>query len=306
MRATLVILLPLSILIAACTKVLDVPTPYVGDKLVIVGVLTPDSIPTLLVTRTFQTVGNIDLKANIISNAQVYLLENGQQIGQLIHRANGQYEAPAKLKIREGKAYSYSVVAAGFPSVHSSYEEVPSPPLSFSVDLGELISSPFGSSADNRRIRCQFVDDLTTKDYYSISFELYSQSYSLAFNSFGMDRPDDIEDGCGFRSRGQPNEYNLTDLCFSKNVGTLVVGVDLEGFARTKDSQILKLKAQSIVVSLRRTNQGYQEYSRTFSIESDDIFQAFDPPKVRYSNVQGGYGFIGVYSQRKISVKLTP
>lgn len=295
----------LSIILVACAQVLNVPTPYVGNKLVIFGVLTPDSIPTLVVTRTYPTVGAVNLTTSTLTQASVFLLENGRLISQLQHQGHGLYQAPKGMKVSMGKAYSYSVTAAGFSPVQSDYEQIPAPPLSFSATLEESIISPLNASYPSRKIHCQFSDETTTTDYYSVEFEAYSQGSRLAFNSFGLDRPDDVEDGCGFRSRNKLGEYNLRDVCFNTGTGSLNVGVELEGSAQSGVVRGKKLKAESIVVTLRRTNRGYQEFNRTFYVESDDPFQAFDPPKVRYSNVKGGYGFIGAYGQTKISMAQT-
>jgi hypothetical protein len=304
MKFAILALIPVAVLLVACAKVLDVPTPYVGDKLVVFGVLSPDSIPTVIVTRTFPTVGTVDLRVAEISQATVYLLKAGRVIGQLPYQGSGRYQANTSLQVQSGEVYSYSVVASGFPSVQSDAERIPLPPLSLSVSLGESTKSPLNGSVRARKIHCLFSDDARTADFYSLEFEQYNQANQLAFNTFGLDRTDDVEDGCGFKSRNRLAEYNLQDLCFSNGIGQLTIGAELEGFVRTGANRGQKIKAERMVITLRRTNRGYQEYNRTFYIESDDPFQAFDPPKVRYSNVKGGYGFVGAYSQRRVSVQL--
>ena len=109
-----------------CAKVLDVPTPYIGDRLVIFGVLSPDSIPTVLITRTYPTVGTVTLSGKSIDNATVLLMTNNQAISQLYLVEPGRYEARNRVAFVAGQTYSYSVVAAGYPAVVSNPEPIPS------------------------------------------------------------------------------------------------------------------------------------------------------------------------------------
>ena len=149
---------------------------------------------------------------------------------------------------------------------------------------------------------CSFVDDPRTTDFYSLQVEGYGKYGLLAVNTFGLDRPDDVEDGCGFRSWGRFNEYNVTDVCLRNGTGAMSLGIELRGHTRTGPMRGKLVDCEYITARFRRTNRGYQEFARSFYTESDDPFQAFQPPTVRYTNVTGGFGFVAAYSQQTVIV----
>ena len=283
----------------SCTKDLGFDLPYEGDRLVLYGVLSPDSVATLRVSQTYPPTGRY-MYGRWILTAVVRLYEEGVLVEQLRHQSDGRYVSESTFKPKPGKSYHYIVSNAGFPDVQSLPERVPEPIRIDRYQFDESIQAAVNPGVPARKLICQFMDPEQPNDYYSLQLSGYSDGQPVAVNSFGLDRPDEFEDGCGFRSNGQSNEYNLSDICFSGQTTAIRVGVELEGPVQPGGSNG---SVNKVVLTLRRANRGYFEYNRTFNA-NEGFLLAFQPPQVRYSNVRGGYGIILTYSKDQVVINL--
>ncbi len=281
----------------ACTKDLGVDLPYEGDRLVVYGVLSPDSVATLRVSQTYPTTGRY-LYGRWVSTAVVRLYEAGVLVEQLRHQSDGRYVSTGNFKPMSGKVYHYTVSNAGFPDLQSLPERVPEPIRIDRYQFDESIPAALNPGVPARKLICQFTDAEQPNDYYTVQLLGYNTGQRVAVNSFGLDRPDEFEDGCGFRSNGQMNQYNLSDICFNGQTTMVRVGVELEGTIQPRGPNG---KVDKVVLTLRRANRGYFEYNRTFNA-NEGFLLAFQPPQVRYSNVRGGYGIILAYSKDEITI----
>ncbi len=283
--------------VTACTKDLGRDLPFNGPDLVLYGVLSPDSVVTLQVRQTYPPTGRYVYEKGV-QTALVYLYEDSVRIEQLRHQQEGQYGSARNTKPQVGKSYYYVVSSPGYPDAYSLPERIPGPVKISDVVFDEAISAPLNSGVPARKLVCTFTDPATPNDYYSIDIAGYSDEKEVAVNSVGLDRPDEFEDGCGFRSNGQSNGYNLSDICFNGQTTTVRVGVELEGPTRPTG---IRGKVTKILLRLHRTNRGYFEYNRTFNI-GEGLLQAFQAPQVRYSNVRGGYGIILAYNSDTVTI----
>lgn len=281
----------------ACTKDLGIDLPYEGDRLVVYGVLSPDSVATLRVSQTYPTTGRY-VYGRWVVTADVRLYEDSALVEQLRHQYDGRYVSVNNFKPQPGRFYHYTVSNAGFPPLQSLPERVPEPIQIDGYQFDESIPAAVNPGKPARRLVCQFRDAKQSSDYYAVKILGYSQDQRVAVNSFGLDRPDEFEDGCGFRGYGQSNEYNLSDVCFNGQATTVRVGVELEGPVQPSGSNG---KVDRVVLTLRRANRGYFEYNRTFNA-NEGFLLAFQPPQVRYSNVKGGYGIILAYSKDEVVI----
>ncbi|WP_208493121.1 DUF4249 domain-containing protein [Spirosoma utsteinense] len=281
----------------ACTKDLGVDLPYEGDRLVVYGVLSPDSVATLRVSRTYPTTGRYQYGRWVLT-AVVRLYEDSVLVEQLRHQSDGRYVSARKFKPQPGRFYHYTITNAGFPDVQSLPERVPEPIRIDRYQFDESIPAALNPGLPARKLICQFTDAKQPSDYYAMQVLGYNNSLRVAINTFGLDRPDEFEDGCGFRGWGRFDEYNLSDICFNGQTSTVRVGVELEGTIQPRGPNG---KVDKVVLTLRRANRGYYEYNRTFNV-NEGFLLAFQPPQVRYSNVRGGYGIILAYSKDEVTI----
>lgn len=281
----------------ACTKDLGIDLPYEGDRLVLYGVLSPDSIATLRVSQTYPTTGRY-LYGRWVVTAVVRLYEDSVFVEQLRHQSEGRYVSASNFKPQPGRLYHYTVSNAGFPDVQSTPERVPEPIRIDRYQFGESIPAAINPGKPARKLICQFTDAKQPGDYYAVRVVGYNRNQRVAVNSFGLDRPDEFEDGCGFHGTGQSNEYNLSDVCFNGQTTMVRIGVELEGPIQPRGPNG---EVDKVVLILRRANRGYFEYNRTFNA-GEGFLQAFQPPQVRYSNVRGGYGIILAYGKDEVTI----
>ncbi|WP_019991224.1 DUF4249 domain-containing protein [Rudanella lutea] len=286
-------------ILSGCTKELGFDLPYDGDKLVLYGVLSPDSVVSLRVSRTYPPTGRYNY-GRWVTNARVQLYEDSLLVEELSHLANGRYVSPSNFTPQPGRSYYFTVSSSGMPDSYSLPEQVPERIKIGQYAFAEPIEAQVNAGVTARKLDCRFTDSPATTDYYAVRLSGYSRGFFVAINSFGLDRPDEYGDGCGFRSAGQLNEYNLSDVCFSGQPTTVRVGVELEGPVQPGG---LRGKLDQLRVSLIRANRGYFEYNRTFNA-NEGFLQAFQPPQVRYSNVKGGYGIILSYSSDTVTIRI--
>lgn len=280
-----------------CTKELGFDLPYEGDRLVLYGILSPDSVATLLVSRTYPPTGRY-LYGRWVTSATVRLYEDSVFIDELRHQKDGRYVSTFKPKA--GKSYHYTVFSSEYGEAVSQPERIPNPLAIQSYEFSESIAALVNPGKPARKLICHFTDDPTTTDFYALQLAGFQQGSPVALNSFGLDRPDDYGDGCGFKSQGQLNQYNLSDVCFSGQSTAARVGVELEGPVQPSGRNV---EVDKLTLTLVRSNRGYYEYQRTFNA-SEGFLQAFQPPQVRYSNVKGGYGIILAYSTASVAIQL--
>lgn len=285
--------------VVSCTRDLGVDLPYAGDRLVLYSVLSPDSVAALIVGKTYPPTGRYVYQAGI-STAVVRLYEDSVLVEQLPHQRSGRYVSVSGFKPRPGRLYYYTVSTPGFPDAYSMGERVPLPVRISHYEFNEAISAAVNPGVPARKLVCQFTDAPPPGDYYAVQVSGYSRGNFVAVNSFGLDRSDEFEDGCGFRSAGRGSQYNLSDVCLNGQLATVRIGVELVGPIQPGGENGTVDQA---VVELVRANRGYFEYNRTFSAK-DGLLQAFQPPQVRYSNIRGGYGIILAYSAEKVFINL--
>ncbi len=65
---------------------------YHSEKAVLVGILVPDSLITIRLTRTFPPGDRFDITRHAIDNAEIEIFENGISLGQMNSRGSGTYQ----------------------------------------------------------------------------------------------------------------------------------------------------------------------------------------------------------------------
>lgn len=298
----------------SCSKELDYELPYLGDKLVINGILTPSQVISLRVSKTAPVSSNLSDNLGI-DNAMVALYEGGVFLENLISVDTGTYISPSAYKPVAGKSYFVRVSAAGFPDVETMPEKVPLPVTIDKYDFQEAIKSRLNEYNPTRKLMLAFTDDPAQEDYYSIEVQGYYQGYRVAHNVYYLDKPMDADDPCGFlssggnlRSGGSILQYNLTDICFNGNTYRVNFGVETRGFPQ--DGYLEKypdfccdVDIDLITVSMKKVSKIYSEYLKTGN-QPEGFFLAFMEPNVMHSNVKGGLGLLAAYNEYKLNINL--
>jgi hypothetical protein len=294
--------------LAACSKELDIELPYLGDKLVINGILTPGQVIQLRVSKT-APVGS-DLTENLgLRDATVALYEDSVFRENLRHTEQGTYISPSRYQPVAGRSYFVRVSAEGFAAAETRPETVPRPVAIDTYAFSEAIRSRLNSTYPTRKLTLTFADDAARQDYYSIGVQAYYRGYKLTSNTYYLDKPLDAADPCGFLGGvGSAFQYNLTDICFAGATRQVNFGVETRGFPqadyRAANPGIFsELDGDQIRVSLRKGTATYYEYLKTAN-QPEGFFIAFTEPNVLQSNVQGGLGLLAAYSEYTVEIRL--
>lgn len=123
-----------------CEKTLDIPGPLYQKRVVLNGLLQPDS--TIAIQLTYTAPTNTSIAYEQITNAQVTLTDNGQQLGVLLHKGGGVYRGMDRPK----PGHTYRVVAnvPGYGSVDAE-DQMPYKPVS-TLQVDSLVT---GNPNDN-------------------------------------------------------------------------------------------------------------------------------------------------------------
>lgn len=287
-------ILIISTLCFSCEKELNIELPYNGNKLVIFGVLSPDKIVSIKLSKTIPPTGLNEFGKGI-DNATVKFFEDGKIVEILKYTSKGEYVSTNNFMPKIGKKYHVEVKAEGFPDVSSEPETIPSKISGIDFTFGEDITSPISSDTPAKKLILGFDDDTNEDNFYVIIPELTSKNRPLVFNAFNIERNfGSPADACGFD--GNLNNFCYTDVCFKGKVKAKI-GVEIKGGLQGKDFDFKnpdsygEKDADKIFFKIRKITKNYYNYVLTDG-ELDGIFKAFVPTIARQSNIKGGYGII--------------
>lgn len=290
--------------LSGCERPLGVDLPYEGDKLVLFGVLSPKNVVSLQISKTVPATGS-HIFGDGVTNAFVALYEDGIFIENLIHTSKGIYSSQKQYKPKIRKSYHVKITANGFPPVETLPEVIPDTLRSVQYRFDQTITSTLNEDIPTRWLSLTFEDVDENSNFYNLEIVGSYQNKYVAIQTFDVDRPDGIEDLCV--SGGNYNNYFIRDVCFQNTRFNMNIGVETIGFLQAEDpnnpSRTNERKCDEITVTLRNITPTYYEYQKSY-YEPEGLLQAFSPPIIRYSNVNGGYGILIAGSEQAITFKL--
>jgi hypothetical protein len=303
MRSLKAILGGLSLIaLGACQRELDVALPYEGDRLVIYGLLSADSVVSVKIDKTAPPTGTF-LYADSVPNATAALFENGVFVENLQYTGREIYRSLSKFKPKAGSEYFLRVSAPGLPDAETEPVVVPAAVQLEQYVLGDTISNLFTGEA--RRLTFTFRDEETPGDFYYAGLEAKYLGNRLSLNTFVAGRPlEASEDLCGFRAEN--NQFVLQDVCFngqsfSYQLGTEMAG-SLQEFKGPGERPWGPVKCDQIFLRFRKITKTYRDYLHTAGWEYEGFLSAFTLPVREYTNVKGGYGLWAAYSEHVVDV----
>jgi hypothetical protein len=293
----------LALIVGACERELGVDLPYQGDRLVLYGVLFPDRVVSLKLSKTVPATGT-NLFGEGVTHATVSLFENDLFVENLIHTSEGVYTS-ANFKPKILNSYTVKVVAEGFPAIETAPEIIPDTLGVVRYDFSDTITSTFNEDYPARKLVLQFNDLPAGENFYNLEINGLYQNKYVAIQTFDIDRLDGLEDLCV--ARGNYNTYNIKDVCFENSAFTMNVGVETRGFLQADEpgsnAPTNERNCDKVAIKLRNVTPAYYEYQKSY-YEPEGLLQAFSPPVVRYSNVRGGYGILAAGSEQVFNIRL--
>jgi hypothetical protein len=313
----LYIALVLTAFLFACEKEIEFNGDEIKTKLVLNGLLSPDSTVKINLSESRFFLDDNPIK--IINNATVDLWKDGIKIENLSNTGAGNYVGTYIPKI--GDNIRITASCDGLDPVESSTEIVtPTPIISvdtinfreervyFQYHEDEIIYIDSSSyfSMINFDMDITFKDPKDIPNYYNINLYLkfyYSDgdSSNLQINYLSNDLVfqkvnngidiledngylestlfnDDLLDGKEYKLKIKTNGYNEIGIYYS-NYGDQIV-------------------RREIIVELQSLSYSYYMYMKTrdANLNMNDLFEYFTEPIQIYTNIKGGIGILGSYS----------
>ena len=113
-----------------CEKTLDIPGPLYQKKVVLNGLLQPDS--TIAIRLAYTAPTNTSIAYEQITNAQVTVTDNGQPATILLHKGGGVYRGAGNPK--PGHIYHVTAIVPGYGTVEAEDQMPYKPASTFQVD----------------------------------------------------------------------------------------------------------------------------------------------------------------------------
>ena len=287
------------VFVASCQKEVEVKIPDSKYKIVLNSIMSEDSLFTVSVTRTKKLYAD-DNKILSISNATVSIYENGNFIENLKHIENDVYKSTF-FKPKNGNTYKVVVKANGFDE--ASAEEV----LIKQANISNITFKDSALVKENEtyaKVSFDIDDPSVVKNYYELEiiiinyFPDYSQqppvdSVRVVFPTYMLITDEALKDNFVPDIDGGGQDYGtsnlqFTDKYFDGKKYTVNAFVNSYSYTET-DSMLVKVKSVS---------KSYYEYKRT-ALEQQNADGPFSEPVRVYTNVVGGVGVLGSYSQVK-------
>lgn len=268
---------------SSCEKYIDFDEEIKQPKLVVNGIINPDSTFDIHISRSLSVIDGAEL--SVVENATVNILdENGSLYESLVYDSNGHYLGASMPQ--HNQAYTIEVSAPDFDPVSAS-THIP--------DLIDLSSVDTMGVEDVNGLRelkltITFQDMPNEENYYML--EVYAADIingQIFLNPMFL-RSDDVT--LGLSQDGYSDQVFFSDELFDGTQKTLIIYVE-----DTRDYD------DYIEVRLTSVTQDLERYYRTLNAYNDTYGNPFSQPVQVFSNVEGGFGIFAGYevSRKKIT-----
>ena len=283
------------IMFSSCEKVLDIDIPFKKRKIVVNGIMNPDSLVRVHVSKSMHILDNQDIA--LLDNAHLNLYEDGVFIDSIPEVANGLYELPG-FKPAIDHTYRIEVTAENRNPVEAE-TTIPKPVSIISIDTNRVKGQDSGNSL---QFSLQFKDPPGVENYYIIRAKVYRQfsewdhktdSLSFYYNteSIGLNSNDPVIDehssGLIFSDdyfKGKT--YNMT-FTFSSFY---------HGYYGYEEDVPERDKTYQAYIYLHSISKEYYLYLKSFYMQMYAQDDPFAEPVTVYNNIKNGYGVLGSFA----------
>ena len=302
-------LLFLSILLigfSACETVVTIDIPEHEPRLVVYGLISPDSTWQIQVTRSAGTLQkNQDLSA--VTNATVVIKEENNIVATLTHSGNGYYSDENSRPIA-GTSYSIEVSASGFENITAS-AHIPDEFIHTSLIEGDWNEAEWGGLEFDGTISFNFNDPAGEENFYQL--KVYKKSVEYQGNIVYYDRyfessdqaiiseaTVDIEDN----GRWSGSTALFSDALFDGE------SYDLKIIPRFDHSREDEGDSTADTLSYRfdltQISEDYYRYKRAYRAYQDANDNPLAEPVQIYSNIEGGFGLFTGFNTSRSTIEV--
>lgn len=283
MRSSFVILFLALIGFTSCEKYLEFDEEVLASKLVVNGIINPDSTFKIHISNSLSVIDNADL--SIVENANVVIYDgNGGIYETLTYYYNGVYEG--NLKPILGDNYTIEVSAPDFVTVTGST----SIPNLVNISQVDTLGVEDVNGYKELKLTIVFQDLPNESNYYLLEILGVDNVSGTIYETPMQIRSDDVT--LGLDNGGYSEQVYFTDELFDGETKTLVIYVE---DSRDYDDYI-EVRMTSLTQDLERYARTYQAYQNTYG-------NPFSQPVQVYNNIENGFGIFAGYqvSRKKIT-----
>ncbi len=290
------------LLYSSCTKILDDELPEKDPKLVINGIINPDSILKINISKTFHIFE--DESSNnlpFVEGAATKLYQDGQFLFNLEENENGYYTKPGFFPSLN-HSYKFEVEKSGYDAVQAE-TTIPTPVAIHSFDTLIIIENDEFYS--NMEFKCilKYLDPQGVANYYRLDcYQSYINEEGEEVKNRQYIYVDEIDDYLFDKSY----DYLLwSDLLSDGKEVNIKFGIYFDFYYYDYNNPDTTTITYSIM--LNSISEDFYKYdkSRSLFYESGGSENPFSEPVLIYSNVINGYGVFGGYSSDTVSFQYT-
>jgi hypothetical protein len=252
----------------------DYKIPYNGDKLAVQGFLSPQGIQVYL-----QKTSNIysSQSQSCVNNAQITVLQNGNEWSQLMQSLDFIYRLPATSHIDANKEYTLVINVPDFGVFTTKSQKIPQRPV-----IDSLKRLP------NSMIACYFADPVLAENFYALNINAiyYGKPY---FNL----------------SEFEVSPYTAVSDKVFNGQAYFVQKQILRDLWDYNSTPIHRIEADTIQVILQSINKDLYEFCQSYvsnNLSTDN--SNLDNIVPIENTVKDAIGFFGAYSADTLNVQI--
>lgn len=283
------------VFLTACEQVVEIDLPKDNERLVVNGILNPDSNLQVFVSKSLFILDNSSLAGLI--DAQVKVYDGSTLVETITDNVGGMYRS-ASFKPLVGKEYRIEVSAPNFETVDAS-ATVPDYINILSIDTTRVQFQGY----EQMILKIKFNDNAATSDYYAVEVgqTLFDYKYDENWNI--------IDSGYTFYATYITLYNNVagdvygTTLPFTDEFltgETAEISVLADGYIFQKSDWV----GDEVVVNLKKISKDYYNYISSYSKYQSVNGDPFAQPVKVFSNINKGFGIIGASTTSADTLKL--
>ena len=274
----------------SCEDEIKLEIPLSDPKMVIHGVISPENKIKLDVRKSISVMNrtNIDWDNQQIDNANFKLFKNNQFIGDLT--ADTTNKLIYKLNysdFNEGETYILSGNSADYPSIFASVT-IPYKP---NCNVTDFSYSKIDNYSYETNFTINISDNQSEENYYTLAVlgRLYPNN-----NFYETEIPENSDPSIKLIY----NTYFFNDKLFNGNTKTIKINyIEYTVLSTLHPTDTLWVECRSL-------NKDYYNYMIAADRQRINEKDFYAEPVLIKSNIEGGYGILGAYNNKIITMVL--
>ncbi len=294
---------------ASCRKKLDIDIPETEKHIVLNGIINPDSIISVRVTKSKSVLDNNEIQN--LSDADVKLFKDDEFVEELQFSDIGYFYSSIKPEINTN--YKITADYSGLKSVSAEINLEESPLINKTDTLIQMKIYDYGDGLSDTTYEIhfdlQYKDNGGTDDYYFLS--IFQLIPVFDFTDTGMvftgyeeysgyfDTTDPVlnKENSEFYLDGM-NGRVFSDELFNGNSYTLSFTTFYQNYGGYYDKKNIKTEEYPgmFVIKLLKVSEAIYNYIFSYNLNQNSTEDPFAQPVQVYSNVKNGLGIFSGYT----------